>query len=378
MISRDRVKIALNHKEPDKIPIDLGSMVSTFTADSQAKLRAFLGLDGSENIYSRVEQTVIPDERILKRLHVDVRYLYLNSPKNWKDIELGNNTYKDEFGIIRKKASFYYDIIHHPLGDAKYPEQIEKYPWPDPRDPSRFEGLEKEAKRLYENTEFALATANAEVGSIFENCWYMVGFNKFLEDLLVNPDFATELLKRWCNYWIAVNDELLDRVGDYIEYVTVGDDLTFQIGLMMSMDVYRKMIKPWQKKLYSFIKSKTNAKIYYHICGTVKDILNDLIDVGIDILQPVQKEAAGNNLSELKKNYGLQITFCGGISQQKTMPFGTVEAVREEVKETIKILAPGGGYMFVTGHNIQPDVPPENILAAYDIANEFGCYPLNK
>ncbi len=376
MNSRERVKTTLSLKEPDRVPIDLGALVGTLTFKAQENLKKYLSISGRDEIYNRVEGTVIPNEKILEYLKVDTRYIYMNGPSNWEDIEHGNGIYEDEFGIKRKKASWYYDMIFHPLANANYPEEIEKYPWPDPRDGGRYEGLYERAKWLYENTNYAIATANTEIGSIFENAFCMVGFEKFMMDFYNNPEFNEALLDKWTDFWIGVNDELLDRVGEFIEYVTVGDDITNQLGPHISPDIYRKFIKPRQRKLFSFIKSKTKAKIYYHLCGTINEFAEDLIDIGVDILQPVQKEPKGNDLIHLKKSYGDRISFSGGISQQKTLPFGTPQEVRDEVREAISALAPGGGYLFITGHSIQPDVPAENIIAAYDEAYRFGNYPL--
>lgn len=376
MNSRERVRTALNLKEPDRIPLDLGSLVGTLTFKAQENLKKYIGIITNDSVYNRVEGTVVPNEKILEYLRVDTRYIYLNGPTGWQDVEMDNGKYMDEFGVIRKKVSWYYDMVKNPLSNVQYPEEIEKYAWPNPRDLGRYEGLYERAKWLYENTEYALATANTEIGSIFENAFCMVGFEKFMMDFYLNPMLNEALLDKWTEYWIAVNDELLDRVGNYIEFVTVGDDLTNQRGPHISPEIYRKFVKPRQKKLFSFIKSKTKAKIYYHLCGTINEFADDLIEIGIDLLQPVQKEATGNDLNELKKNYGSKISFSGGISQQKVLPFGTPEEVREEVRRAIRALAPGGGYLFITGHSIQPDVPPENIVAAYDEAYNFGVYPI--
>jgi uroporphyrinogen decarboxylase len=376
MNSRERVRTALEIKEPDRVPLDLGMMAGTITYEAQEKLKKYLRIDSKDFIYNRAEGTVIPNEKILEYLKIDTRYIYLNGSSGWKDIELGNDMYKDEFGVIRKRGCWYYDVVESPFKNANNPEEIEKHPWPNPRDMGRYEGVYEKAKFLFENTDYALASGNVEIGCIFENAWYMTGFQKFMENFYLNPVFNEALLDKWTEYYINLADELFDRIGNYLEFVTVGDDITDQRGPLISPEIYRKFIKPRQKKLFSFIKNKTKAKLYYHLCGTVNEFIEDLIEIGIDVLQPIQKEAAGNDLKELKRKYGNKLSFCGGVSQQKVLPHGNTSEVRTDVRDTLKALAPGGGYLFITGHNIQPDVPPENIVAAYDEAYKFGVYPI--
>ena len=381
MNSRERVLKALDHEEPDRVPLILGGTQSGITKVAYNNLAKYLGLKVRElPIECRCQQLVDPEEEVLKRLGIDFRTVtYYGGPtKKWKNIEYPDDSFRDEWGIRWKRplGGHWYDMVEHPLANADV-EDLDEYNWPDPRDPGRTEGLEKRAKELYEHTDYALAIGMPMYGMTFERAWYLRGYVKWITDLHQNPKFATCLLDKLVELSLRFYDEILSAVGDYIQVVNVGDDLGEQNGPIISLDLYRRMIKPWQAKLYRFIKCKTDAKLSYHGCGSMYAFINDLIDIGVDILNPVQPTAAGMGDPErLKHEFGDRICFLGAVDTQRVLPFGTSDDVRAEVEKRIRGLAPKGGYVLGAVHNIQPEVKPENMVAMYESALRYGRYPL--
>jgi uroporphyrinogen decarboxylase len=322
----------------------------------------------------------------LDRLHVDTRYIYLSASRDWHDIELPDNTYQDEFGVKRTAAFdpesgrlLYYDFVvgTAPLAHIETAEEMASIDWPDPHDAARYAGLEEKARDVYENTDSALIV-NA-IGSICEFSWYLRGFEQFYTDIALEPAIVEALLDGMLEFQSAMFGEILNRAGPYVSVVMAGSDLGTQRGPAMSEEVYKRIVWPRQKKFYDFIHSKTDAPIFYHSCGSIVPMIPHLIDAGVNALHPVQPMAADMGSGEgerewLKKEYGDKIAFWGGLDQQGVFPFGTPQEVREATKKLLDAFMPGGGYIFCTGHNIQRGVPPENVLAAYDTAYEYGRY----
>ena len=245
--------------------------------------------------------------------------------------------------------------------------------WLDPEKDFSSEGLEKEARRI-DNAGFALC---ARRGGIFEPAWQRRGFNKFIEDMYIRPKIAEAILDKVTEIQIKIFEILLDEVGDYATLVTTLDDLGAQTTALLNPDLYKKFLKPRQKKLIDFIHSKTAAKIFYHSCGNMEAFISDLIDIGVDVLHPVQPECLDMDLETLKNKYGEKMTFCGGIGSQNILPRGSIEDVEAEVKRTIKAAGKDGGYILAPGHTIQPDVPPWNIDAMYSATIKHGTYPIS-
>jgi len=378
MNSRQRILTALQHKRPDRVPLDLGGTQTGITVTAYNSLKDYLGMKEENKIIDTMQQIVKPSEEILKRFRIDTRYIYPRPPSCWelkiREDDYGY-TYVDEWGItlrMPKVEGYYYDMVEHPLKESSV-KDLAYYPWPDPHDPGRVEGLEEEAERLYENTDYALVTGIA--GSMFELSWYLRGFERFLTDLVVNQDFAEALLDKLLEFWLGFFDRFLASVDEYIQVVVVGDDLAMQEGPLISLDLYRKLIKPRQKELFSFIKKRTPAYLFYHSCGSVSQFIPDLIEVGVDILNPVQVSAKNMDTYRLKKEFGHEISFWGGgCDTQKTLSFAKPQEIKREVKRRMRDLAPGGGFVFTQVHNIQPGVPPENIVAMLEAASEYGRY----
>jgi uroporphyrinogen decarboxylase len=367
MNSRERVMAALHHEPPDRVPVDLGSTaVSGIHQRANNALKALLGIEADEPVHDLIQGLVVPDEQILQRFGVDLRRVALRPPSNVAAFlpSGSEDTYHDEWGIRRQHAELYWEIVEHPLADAKV-EDLPHYPWPDPHDPCRVAGLAEEAQRLYEETDYALV-ADFLGGGLFEQALWMRGFERFMMDLVSDAPFATALLDTLLELYVEFYDVYLEAVGPYVQIVALGDDLGMQTGPLISPKLYRRLIKPRHKELYDFIYARTEAKIMHHTCGSVFPLVQDLIDVGVDILNPIQTSAQGMDPAALKREFGEQLVFHGGIDVQQILPFATPDRVREEVKRIVATLGQGGGYIFAPSHNIQADVPPENVLAMYE------------
>jgi uroporphyrinogen decarboxylase len=379
MNSRERLETTLNHKEPDRVPIDLGGIVTGITTGANKTLKSYLEIQSDDPVVDRVQQLANPSDAVLERLDVDTRYIYLQASRDWHDIELADNTFQDEFGVLRKAAYnpdgwlLYYDFVGHPLSEAETVKDLAKFKFPDPHDPSRYKGIEETARKLSEETEYGLI-ANI-IASIFEFSWYLRGYMRFFEDVILNPEMFSALLEMMGEYQRALLGEVLDRIGPYISVVMTGTDLGTQRAPVISPDVYRSLVWPEYKKLWDMIKSKTDAKIFYHSCGSIYPMIPYLIEGGIDILHPIQPMAADmGDREKLKREFGDRLTFWGGFDQQHVLPFGTPEEVRDETKKLLDAFMPDGGFVFAAGHNIQADVPPENVIALFDTVREFGVY----
>ena len=382
MTSRERVKTALNHQETDRVPIDLGGFQTGIHKNAYKELIDYLGIKEEIRMLDPVQQIVIPSEIILQKFHVDVRYITAHGPDSFKggietNVRKGRTWHdlKDEFGVVWSMPDdqqLYMDISHHPLANAGI-DDIARYPFPDGSDKSRFTGVRESVMKLHNETDYAISTGIG--GVTYETCWYLRGLEQWYYDMLANPEFCETLLdqtlKFWYNYYIG----FMEAVGDLVDIVMVGDDLAGQEGPLFSPDFYRSVVKPRHKKLMQHIRSLTKAKIWYHTCGSCAEYIPDLIEMGVDIINPVQTSARNMDPVKLKKQFGNNIVFWGGsIDAQHILPFATPDQVKKEVHQSLEIFKPGGGYVFNNVHNIQSGVPPENIIAMYEAAYNFGFY----
>ena len=383
MNSRERVLTTLKHKEPDHVPFDLGGTGNTgIHKIAYRNLLSHLRIEKEEIRTSILtEQLAEIDEEVLQKLNVDVRGIYPNSPSSW-DLEIKEESryrsYMDEFGVklsMPKEKGLYYDIAESPLSGAITVEDIENYSWPDLQDPSRIEGIREKIQQLSEEIDTAIVLNTFYVG-ILESGEWLRGFKDFFIDLASNSPLVESLLDIVTDMRMKYWEMVLDEVGDLADVVVELDDVGMQDRLLISPETYRKFIKPRHKRLFSFIKRKApNIHIQLHSCGSVYDLIPDFIEVGVEILNPVQVSAAKMDTKRLKREFGDELTFWGGgVDTQKVLPYGTPEEVREEVKRRINDLAAGGGFIFSTVHNIQADVPPENIMAMWEALQEYGKY----
>ncbi|MGQ9693259.1 MAG: uroporphyrinogen decarboxylase family protein [Thermodesulfobacteriota bacterium] len=376
--SRERFTLALNHQEPDRVPIDLGSIASTIrTVEAYDRLKSHLGLALEKKIKHFADEHIIPDEEIIQAFHVDTMYIRLNVPKSWQRTRLDAYTVVDEWSVPWSKhpGSYYTFPVDHPMKTAEL-EEIEKFPWPDPDESSRYEGLREKAKYLFEKTDYALVADGLTGVGIFDMTWHLRGMENIFLDMLIHPEFTQALCERLTEYYVKVYRNYMRAVGDFVQMVIYYEDLSGQDGPLISPQLYRQYIKPGHRKIFKTIKEHTDAKICVHTCGSVYAFLDDYVELGVEVLNPVQISAHDMDPERLKAKYGAVLSFHGGIDTQRFLPRATPVQVQEEVRRMIRILGPGGGYLFTSCHSIQPDVSPENIVALFDAAYEYGKYPL--
>ena len=246
----------------------------------------------------------------------------------------------------------------------------------DMDDPTRVAHVRHEARKLAEHNEYAII-ATPWLLFPFERANALMGMEGFLPQLVMNPEFAQALLRRITDLCKSLMGHFLDELGNNVDIIKIGDDLGTQDSLLISPKMYRKFLKPLHAEFISFIKERTKAQVFFHTDGDVFNLVEDFIEIGVDILNPIQTSAGKMaNLNELKKRFGNRMTFCGAIDTQDLLPYGSPDQVRREVQRVITALGPGGGYMVASVHTIMDDVPPENILAMVDEVEEFGRYPL--
>lgn len=372
MTSKERVMKALNHEEADRVPLDIGGINNSCMHEQiEQALKQKLGLEDHGSIVKAIWQgVVVPDDSIVECFGGDTCSLYINEAYPWTDN--GDGTFTDMWGIGQKlnPDGFYYNMCSHPLENAEDPEDLEAYSFPEPTE-YMVEGL---AER---------ADAHADKCCILEGLrepmfglpsWLRRNQN-FYMDLVANEELSDALHEKILTYYYRLIDFIMERIGDKVDIVKFADDMGTQNALLMSPGTYRERIKPYQAKLYGYVKEKYRKKILLHSCGAIEPIIGDLIEIGVDALNPVQISAAGMEPEKLKKQYGSRITFWGGgVDTQHCLNLGTVEDVRAQVKRNLEIFKPGGGYVFTQVHNIQPGVPLENILAMYETFHENCGY----
>jgi uroporphyrinogen decarboxylase len=382
MTPRQRVLQALSHETPDRVPIDLGGNQTGIHKFAYQALLSHLGLEDQLTVMDAVQQLARPGEALLERFHVDTRYIAAGPAADWKGGIVLNrrdgrlwHDLTDEFGVVWSMPDdrpYYMDISHHPLARATI-DEVRAYPFPKGDDPGRFQGLRQRALRLREDTPYAVVSGIS--GVVYEICWYLRGLEQWFVDMLTQPEFCEALLDQTLRFWLDWFRVFLDEVGDLVDVIMIGDDLAGQTGPLFRPAVYRKLVKPRHKQLVQSIRARTGAKIWYHTCGACGEYIPDLLDNGIDILNPVQISAPGMEPSRLKARYGDRLAFWGGaIDAQHVLPSASPEIVREHVRRNLEAWKPGGGYVFNNVHNIQAGVPPENIVALYEAAYEYGFY----
>ncbi len=381
LTSKERVLSVINHKVPDRVPIIMGTSNATgIKMKPYRQLKEVCGIKAEDNyLYDWPELgTAAPDEKTMQRLMSDVRGVLDREPKSVLDRNKNreaHSDYIDSWGSGAKEISpgEWYPGVH-PLREETSIEALENYSWPDMNDPSRVAHVKAEAEKLASGNEYAIM-ATPWLLFPFERSFAMQGMDKILFNLAMRPDFAEALLKKIAEQCKILMGHFLNELGDNVDIIKIGDDLGTQESLMISPKMYRKILKPIHADFISFIKDRTEAKVLFHTDGDVVPLIPDFIEIGVDILNPIQSSAGKmSDLVELKKQFGGKLVFCGAIDTHHYLPKGTPEDVRQEVKRVIEILAPGGGFMVSSVHTIMDDVPAENILAMVDAVEEFGKY----
>jgi len=384
--------MTLEHKEPDRVPIDIGGGLCSISQFSYRSLLETLGWDEDFSVGGLLTQVVFPSTKMLTRLGSDFAHIFAGPP----DIKLGKtiegsiddsfdvfqsgegsrHTFMDEWGVVWKRAAYYYDMVDFPLKDNGTLEALENYNFPDPRDPGRVRGLAERAKEARERQ--LAVTLDPLAGGIIEMASSIRGHQNFYMDMAANPVFAETLLDRITDFFEAFYEETLTEAGEYIDIVFFGDDYGMQNNMTISPAMWRQMIKPRLARLIKKVKSTADVYFQLHSDGAILPIIGDLVEIGVDILNPLQPNAVGMDLPFIKETYGDQLIFHGVIDQQGNLPNGSVEDIREEVQNRLRVFGPGGGYIVAVSPNIQADVPPENILALFDNVRELGVYPLTE
>jgi uroporphyrinogen decarboxylase len=380
MNSRERLLAALNHKNPDRVPIDLGGTpTSTISISAQERLNSHLGIRSETRVMSPIFLTAYPNDEVVRRFGVDVKMVTAKPPANFKLQISPSGRIVDEWGIVYQKheeAQTHFVVEREsPLHQVSSREEIEKYPWPDPADPSRYRGLKEVAKKHRE--EGFGVVVNTPIMVMTFTQW-LRGLEQFMFDTALNPSLLEYMMDKVLEILLEMTRLLLEEVNPYADVLVIGDDLSHQGGLTYSPEMYRKLFKPRHRAIVQFLKKHAGeAKILYHCCGAAAPLLGDLVEIGIDAYNPVQVSAMGmDDTRELKKNFGKDLTFWGGIDTQRVMSFGRPEDVRKEVKRRIEDLGPDGGFVLAAVHNLRPEVTPENICALFETALEYGRYPI--
>ena len=379
MNSRERVLTALAHQEPDRVPVDFGSTwITTITIPAYEKLKEHLGIEAETVVMERSQQVCMVDERILQMFHIDTRGVFYGPPEldcN-RFVEVSDFVYRCPWGVTWHKppSSHYYDMLKPALGGEITLNDVMAHRWPDPHDPGYTRGLRERVQRQRESTDCALVL-NLSIW-VLQCSQFVRGFEDWFVDLIAQPRLMEAILDAITESLQGVVEDVLDEVGDLVDVVSVSDDMGHQDRTCVQPKVYRKFFKPRHSRLMEAIKSRIAAPVMWHTCGSVYDLLDDLIEMGVDALNPVQTDAAKMEPERLKADYGDRLTFWGGIDAIEVLPKGTPRDVEAEVRRKIKVFAPGGGFIINPIHNIQPNVPVENIIALFDAAQKHGKYPI--
>lgn len=382
MTSRERVIAALEHREPDQVPLGIW-----MTLDAYKNLRRHLEMP-VKDVYppgsTTWSQDVHVEADVVERLGLDICRISGGTPNGQGFVKNDDGMYVDEWEIKRKLIEFdtgsYMEIIEPPLASATI-EDLKDYPWPDPVSPGIWESLEGKAKFLYEETPFGIL-AQFGRGGIYEQAKYLRGHEQILMDMVLNPDFVHALFSKLCEIEMRFNEIGIKLIGKYINLLRLSpEDLGTQDSLQMSPKLFRELIKPYYLKSFQFAKTllkqhNPSARLQFHSCGAIYPIVNDLIECGMEVSDPLQPIAKGVEPERLKTDFGDRLSWWGGIDVQQTLPLGSKDDVIQEVRTRIKEMAPGGGYILSSSHRCQPDIPVENIITMYEAAKEFGQYPI--
>jgi len=380
MARRERVVVALDHKEPDRVPLSMSITIKAYD-----NLKKYLGIDLEEDLNPGRWTEVPIHPLVAEKFGLDVIWLPTGKAHKKPRQSDDPNKWYDGWGVEWTKipltgGGYYNEMTCAPLKDATV-HDLEDFDWPDPFDPGITEGVREYYKHIHNDTEFAILTKFG--GAVFEQAWYLRGMETFLLDMVENPEFVEALLTKIAKIQMGFDEVLIEATGEYVDILRLsGEDMGTQENPIISLPMFRRMVRPHLESLWAYAKENlleknANAKIMLHSCGAVSSFLPDWIDMKLDVLDPIQPRAKGMDPFELNAAFGDKLTFHGGIDAQYVLPFGTIEEVREHTKKYIKALAPGGGYICAPVHNVQGDVPPENLVAMRDAVEEFGYYPIN-
>jgi uroporphyrinogen decarboxylase len=375
MTPRENFWKAVNHEEPERLPIFWGGTNSSIVPSHYDALCEYLGVSDHKKGLGDFGVVNLHPE-IKAQLHSDVELLLMGAPRRKR---LENGLVQDGmWGFLLKDVGGFRthpDQIA-PLRQARTKDDIEAHPiWPNPDDASYYYGQKEKALDFYDSGRIVLGEASYAGAPFFIYPW-LRGVDQWMMDPYSDPELYKYLAQKITDLSAVVLERWLELVGPYLDILCFYDDIAMQTGPMVSLDHYRRWILPYEKKLTDIAKRLTKARLSIHCCGSCYDLLPGFIEAGYDILNPVQTRAKNMQARRLKANYGDRLVFYGGVDVQRLLPFGSVDEVRQGVKDLIKVLGAGGGLLFATSHNIESDTPMENIVALFETAYEFGRYPL--
>ena len=365
----------LEHQQPEKLIVDFGgNPLSSMEGASQANLLRALGYavpaQRERLLFGRVNRI---DVRILEHFDIDTRSVgTILRPQDSLFEIISDDVYIDEWGIKRAFSGMYWDIVEYPLKGASV-QDLRDYRFPSPQslDRKEIEAYAREAKRLYEETDYVICAEHPVYGVFELGCW-LCSFDDFLLKMALDEEFVHLLFEKILDYQKEVIALYYGALGEYIHYTSSGDDFATQSSLFISPDMFRELIMPYFQARISYTKQFTNAAYLHHSCGSVFPIIDDLIACGVEILNPIQPKAANMQPEKLKESFGDKIVFHGGVDTQEILPFGTRGEIESYVQRTIETLNQNGGYIFAAAHNIQEDVPPENLIYMLEAAKKYG------
>ncbi|GBE00662.1 methylcobalamin:coenzyme M methyltransferase [bacterium BMS3Bbin06] len=384
MSCRERVLTALEHREPDRVPSSIWCTIDAYKA-----IRRKLGLEVKDTYpvgSTTWTQDVPAEEDVVEKFGADLIRINVKTPGGKSLQETDEGLLVDEWGVTRKRVEYeggsYLDIVKYPLEDATE-EDLDDYPWPDPTDPAVVEGLRERAQWLRKNTPYAILLQCGR-GGIFEQAKYLRGYAKIFEDFVAEPEFIQALFRKLLAVEKEFNRVGLEAAGEFVDIIRLSpEDLASEKQTFCSPSMFREMILPHYRECIHYVKGlfhekNPDGKIEFHSCGAVSyPFMDDLLDSGIDIYDSLEvKVREESRPVRFKERYGDRLSFLGGIDVQWTLPFGKPEDVRNEVRERISEMAPGGGYILSSSHRLTPDFPFENISAMYEATREFGKYPI--
>ncbi|MDR0584416.1 MAG: hypothetical protein LBG57_08735 [Treponema sp.] len=375
MTGRERVRTILAHKEADRVPMDLWGCASRLHNKLYLGVLEELGIEGTGRVIRPGTLTEYEDYRISDALHVDFRHVNIGKPKNFKSRTDDAGNVIDEWGIGHFKNNYYNAISLHPLAEPD-PAKLDSYPWPDPDDPGRVEGLGELTRDYYENTPCAVTATTATSGLMFDFGQYLCGTEQFLINLYEEELFTEELIDKLTEIMIRIYINYLRPIAPYIEWVEFASDFGTQNGPFMSVEMFRKYFKKPMAALFGAVKKEyPGMKVMLHSCGAMSCFIPDLIDCGLDILNSLQPLARDMDSARLKREFGNDITLHSGIDIQQAMQ-GSSEDVEREARRAIAAMASGGGYVFAPANHLQGDCPPANVVTLYRCGEKYGQYPI--
>jgi uroporphyrinogen decarboxylase len=368
---RQRVEMAFHHQEPDRIPMDLMGNASMLLDATYLRLRDYLGFSAIPPVRSGTTANYY-DERILEHFDIDFRRIFLKKNPQSIKTEHVDGSFTDPWGVRYVQEGPFINAVGHPLSDVSTVEEVEAYPWPKASDMFTAGGLAKQARKMYEGTDFALVARNPLSEGFLDRSCHLMGMAEFLITLASSPDIAKAIIAHILEIYKDVYTLFLEAIGPYVQMVEASDDLGYNESTFISPGMYCDFIKPAEAELYKLIHQKApNAAIFQHTDGAIFDIIPDLIEVGVTVLNPVQTSCRGMDAYKLKESYGEKITFHGAMENIE----GQVSSpeIVDEVKHRIDNLAAAGGYVLASCNHMI-DVKPENIVAMFETAREYGRY----